>query len=96
MFSGDFYILDVKYDPDTELAKELKISEPYGLRPGPSFWVGRDQVIGAIEDGFMVELLPPLFRMILKRLFLKVVEVNGKKYLRADGASVARDWVGLG
>ncbi len=93
MLPGDFYIVDVKYDPETELAREIKVSEPFNFRPGPAFWVDREQVIGMIEDGFLVESLPPVFRMLLKRLLIKVVEVNGKKYLRADGAPIPADFI---
>ncbi len=93
MLSGDFYILDVKYDPETSLAKELKVSETYGLLPGPSFWINREQVIGMIEDGFLVEALPDVFRMLLKRLLVNVVEVNGKKYLRADDSHIPTDFI---
>ncbi len=93
MLPGDFYIVDVRYDPETELARELKVSEPFNFRPGPAFWVDREQVIGMIEDGFLVEFLPPAFRMLLKRLLIKVVEVNGKKYLRADSARIPADFI---
>ncbi len=93
MLSGDFYIIDYKYDAEAGLARELKISELDGLRPGPAFWLSREQIIGAIEDGFTVESLPRVFQMLLKRLLIRVVEVNGQKYLRADGAAIAADWI---
>ncbi len=93
MLPGDFYIVDVKYDPETELARELKVSEPFNFRPGPACWVDREQVIGMIEDGFLVESLPTIFRMLLKRLLIKVVEVNGKKYLRTDSARIPADFI---
>jgi len=90
---GDFYIVDVKYGTEDELVKELKICEPFRFRPGASFWVSRDQVISLIEDGYFVELLPPDDPLIFRRWIIKLVEVDGKKYLRSDGSPVAADWL---
>ncbi len=64
MLSGDYYIIDYKYDPEAGLARELKVSEAFGFRPGPAFWLSREQIIGAIEDGFTVETLPHVFQTL--------------------------------
>ncbi len=91
MLFGDFYILDVKYDPATGLAKDVRISGTDGARPTCPFWTVREKVIELIEDGYFVEMLPPDCDAISKRVIVKVVDIAGKKYLRMDGKPVAAD-----
>ncbi len=90
---GDFYIIEIKYGVEEEQVSELKICEPFRFRPGASFWVSREQVISLIEDGYFVELLPPEDPLAFKRWIIKIVEVEGRKYLRIDGLPVAGDWL---
>ncbi len=91
MLFGDFYILDVKYDPSTGLAKDVRISGTDGARPTCPFWTIREKVIELIEDGYYVEMLPSDCDAVSKRVIVKVVNINGTKYLRMDGKRAAAD-----
>ncbi len=91
MLFGDFYLVDVKYDEQTGLASDLLICEPRNFQPGATFWANREAVISLIEDGYHVELLPPDGPMSMKRWFVRVVELAGKKYLRLDRELIASD-----
>jgi hypothetical protein len=88
---GDFYIMDVKYDAQTGLANELLICEPRNFLPGSSFWVNRADIIGLIEDGYHLELFPPEDLNTPRRWFVRVVNVGGKNYLRADREEIPAD-----
>lgn len=91
MLFGDFYLMDVKYDAQTGLASELLICEPRNFLPGSHFWVSREAVISLIEDGYHLELFPPENQTVLQRWFVRVVNVGGKNYLRADREAIPED-----
>ncbi len=93
MFLGDFYIVDYEHDMDTGLAKRILICEGRGTCTSPAFWVARDQVIGLIEDRYTAELLPPKGAKIYPRRMVQLVEVEGEKYLRTDGAAIPADYL---
>ncbi len=96
MLFGDFYILEVKYDPKTGLAKDMRISGTDGSRPTCPFWTIREKIIELIEDGYFVEMLPPDCDAISKRVIVKVVDIAGNKYLRMDEKKLAADmWAGI-
>ncbi len=92
MFLGDFYIVDYEYDLNAGLAKRILICEGRGTCTSPAFWVAREQVIGLIEDRYTAELLPPEGVKIYPRRMVQIVEIEGKKYLRTDGAAIAADF----
>ncbi len=91
MLFGDFYILDVRYDPATGLAKDVRISGTDGARPICPFWTVREKVIDLIEDGYYVEMLPPDCDAVSKRVIVRVVNINGTKYLRMDDIRAPTD-----
>jgi hypothetical protein len=91
MLFGDFYIVEIQYDPQTGLASFIKICEPCGSCPGPGFWASRAQIIQLIGDGYTVEPLPEDSHMLPPRQLVRIVALDGKTYLRTDGAALPAD-----
>ncbi len=91
MFLGDFYIKEIEYDQETNLAKKFLICGGLINSLGTAFWITRDQLIEVIEDHNTVELLPEN-EWVHHRRIVKVVIVGAKQYLRTDGAAVEDDF----
>ncbi len=92
MYPGDFYIVDITYDCETGLGKDFSICVGRLDCLGPSFLVTREELIFLIEDGSTVELIPPENERGRRRIRVKVVELDGIKYLRTDGESISADF----
>ena len=93
MLFGDFYFSEVKIDPETRMAVQFRICEPYRCEPGLYFWASREEIFQLIADGYTVEPLPEEGPPPARRKILRAVEMDGKTYLRTDGAALPGDWL---
>ncbi len=91
MLLGDFYIVDVEYDPNTGLACRIKICEPVDARPGPAFWASREQIIQLIDDGYTVEPLPDNEALVPYRKLIRLIYVGGQVFMRTDETALPAD-----
>ncbi len=91
MFLGDFYIKEIEYNQETNLAKKFLICGGLINSLGTAFWITRDQLIEVIEDHNTVELLPEN-EWVHQRRLVKVISVDGRNYLRTDGITAEEDF----
>jgi len=95
MFFGDYYVVNVEYDPETNLTKRIQICDGRCDHLGPAYWISREEAFAVIEDCYTLELPLQENQRVIQRQLVRVVELNGKKYLRTDGAAIASDYLGL-
>ncbi len=93
MLFGDFGIVSFEYDAEKEQAVRLYVWDICGVKLNAPYWVKREQVIGLVEDGFIVVPLHVGQKEVVSRQRLHVVLVDGVKYLRLDRKQVAKDWI---
>ncbi len=89
MLFGDFGIVSFEYDAEKKQAVRLYIWDICGLKLNAPYWLKREQVIGLVEDGFLVVPLKGERKGVALRQWLHVVLVNGVKFLRLDRKRIA-------
>ncbi len=93
MLFGDFGIVSFEYDAEKKQAVRLYIWDICGVKLNAPYWLKREQVIGLVEDGFLVVPLKGERKGVALRQWLHVVLVNGVRFLRLDRKLIAEDWI---
>jgi len=82
IFASDFYIVQVEGN-DWKKAKRFRLRESLWTKLGQPFWVEREQLARTIEEGFVVEVMPPEAESSFgKRVLL--VRLNEEPYFRVE------------
>ena len=88
-YCADFYVTHIRRDPETRQVNQITVRESFGNSLSAEFRSMRDEMIIAIEEGAIVELVAEDRSVEPRRLF--AVEVNGQKYLRTDLRPIPSD-----
>ena len=93
-YCADFYVTHISRDPETRQVNQIVVRESFGNSLSSAFRSMREQMIVAIEEGAIVELIAADGSEEPARLY--VVEVDGQKYLRTDIQPIpCDDWNGV-
>lgn len=91
---ADFGVFRVKYDDDHRAIQEVEVSPDLGEKFGPRQRMSRAGVVTAIEKGQTFVTVYSRDGKSTKGEDVRVVVIDGRKYLRTDNNSTKADNLG--
>jgi hypothetical protein len=92
MASCDFFIFYSEFDTGRKEYTCFLLRENFGEHLGPYFLASREQVIGAMKNGFIFDMYLPCLEGQAKQLVrLYLMSIAGKDYIRTDQVEIDAD-----